>query len=171
MDKTQWEKAIKFHGHICPGLAIGYRAAEIAQEKLAVKSGADEEIVCITENNACGIDAIQAILGCTAGKGNLIFNITGKHVYNIYSRKAAKGLRLYFQLPRKEYSKEEYIEHILSDPAEQVFTIGEPHYPLPAKARIFTTVTCDICGEGAAEPQMRLQNGKKVCLECFNSSK
>ena len=28
MDKQQlWEKAAAFHGHVCPGLTIGYRAA------------------------------------------------------------------------------------------------------------------------------------------------
>ena len=27
MDQQLWEKAIAFHGHACPGLAIGVRAA------------------------------------------------------------------------------------------------------------------------------------------------
>ena len=38
----------------------------------------DEEIVCVTENDACGVDAIQFITGCTFGKGNLLYRDRGK---------------------------------------------------------------------------------------------
>ena len=34
MDQILWEKCVAFHGHSCPGLAIGARAAEIALELL-----------------------------------------------------------------------------------------------------------------------------------------
>ena len=27
MNKELWEKCVEFHGHECPGLAIGFRAA------------------------------------------------------------------------------------------------------------------------------------------------
>ena len=76
MDKQQlWEKAIAFHGHVCPGIAIGYQAALYAIELLDLTFSADEGVVCISENDACGVDAIQALLSCTVGKGNLIFNL------------------------------------------------------------------------------------------------
>lgn len=32
----------------------------------------DEEIVCVTENDACGVDAIQVVLGCSAGERKFI---------------------------------------------------------------------------------------------------
>ena len=38
---------------------------------------ADEEIVAIVENDACGVDALQCVTGCTFGKGNLIFRDYG----------------------------------------------------------------------------------------------
>lgn len=44
-----WEKAIEFHGHECPGLAIGFKAALAAREYLGCKQSGDEEIVCISE--------------------------------------------------------------------------------------------------------------------------
>ena len=31
-----WEDCAQFHGHKCPGLAIGYRAAVLAMEKLGL---------------------------------------------------------------------------------------------------------------------------------------
>lgn len=78
MDQQLWEKAIAFHGHACPGLAIGVRAATEAIKRLNLSFSEDEEVVCVTENDACGVDGIQAILSCTAGKGNLNFAIQGK---------------------------------------------------------------------------------------------
>lgn len=78
MEQQLWEKAIAFHGHACPGLAIGVRAATEAIKRLNLSFSEDEEVVCVTENDACGVDGIQAILSCTAGKGNLKFRDTEK---------------------------------------------------------------------------------------------
>uniref|UniRef100_UPI0040560DE8 FmdE family protein n=1 Tax=Candidatus Electronema sp. TaxID=2698783 RepID=UPI0040560DE8 len=75
---SDWEQCIAFHGHECPGLAMGYRAAKAAQSKLGVKFSPDEEVVCVTENDACGLDAVQYLTGCTLGKGNLIYRDRGK---------------------------------------------------------------------------------------------
>jgi formylmethanofuran dehydrogenase subunit E len=66
-------EVIRFHGHMCPGLAIGYRAAKIAMERLGSWRAEDEELVAIVENDSCSVDAIQWITGCTFGKGNFFF--------------------------------------------------------------------------------------------------
>ena len=70
MDKDLkfWNKVMDFHGHVCGGLTIGYKAALYAMELLECDFSHDEEIVCVTENDACGVDAIQVILGCSVGK-------------------------------------------------------------------------------------------------------
>lgn len=73
MDKgsidTDLKRAVEFHGHLCPGLAIGYRVAKYF--RLHHPRSEDEELVCIAENNSCSVDAVQELLGCTYGKGNL----------------------------------------------------------------------------------------------------
>ena len=43
----------------------GVRAAMEAQRRFGVERAEDEEIVCVTENDACGVDGIQFVLGCT----------------------------------------------------------------------------------------------------------
>lgn len=91
-----FKETAQFHGHECPGLAMGYRMATAAMEALASTRSEDEEIVAITENNACGVDALQCISGCTAGKGNLIFRDYGKQAYTLYSRQSRKGVRAVF---------------------------------------------------------------------------
>lgn len=40
-------------------------------------------------------------------------------------------------------------------------------FELPERARLFTTVICENCGEGAPEQKLRINDGKKVCLDCF----
>ena len=76
-----------FHGHACGGLTIGFQAARYGMELLELDFSADEDVVCITENDACGVDAIQVLLGCSVGKGNLLFHLRGKQAFSFYNRK------------------------------------------------------------------------------------
>ena len=54
-----YEEIIQFHGYECPGLAMGYRMATAAMNKLDSIRAEDEEIVAIVENDACGVDALK----------------------------------------------------------------------------------------------------------------
>ncbi len=167
MNMELWEKAVAFHGHQCPGLAIGVRASEIAMTLLGTGASHDEAIVCVTENDACGVDGIQAILSCTFGKGNLIYRDTGKQAFSFFARKSGKKIRLVLKPFAGEMSRPERQAYILNAPLDDVFMIGAPNFDLPETARLFTTVNCESCGEGAPEHKIRLQEGKKVCLDCF----
>ena len=84
--KTAWQRCVDFHGHSCPGLAIGYRAVEAVIQLFGYVRSADEEIVCVTENDACGVDAIQVLTGCSFGKGNLIYRDRGKQAFSFLNR-------------------------------------------------------------------------------------
>lgn len=167
MKKTDWERAVEFHGHSCPGLAIGFKAVEAAKEKMGVTFSADEELVCVTENDACGVDAIQLLTGCSIGKGNLIYRGTGKMAFSFFSRKNGDHLRMIVKPLPEEMEREERQEYILKTPADEIFNFMKPAFDLPETARIFTSVVCESCGESAPENKMRLQDGKKVCLDCF----
>ena len=91
---NKWEKCVEFHGHSCGGLSIGYRAALYAMELLGVEFSDNEQLVCISENDACGVDAIQLLMGCSIGKGNLLFHMTGKQAFSFYNRETGKSFRL-----------------------------------------------------------------------------
>ena len=170
MNKELWEKAVAFHGHECPGLAIGFKACEAAAEKMGIGVSDDEEIVCITENDACGVDAIQALLSCTFGKGNLLYHGTGKQAFSFFDRKNNKRLRVCLKPGKNEgMDRIQWREYLLNAPVDEVFTFSEPKLDLPEKARLFQTVVCEICGEGAPEHKMHLQDGKTVCADCFKS--
>lgn len=167
MDKLLWEKVVEFHGHECPGLAIGFKACEAAVEKMGITFSQDEEIVCVTENDACGVDAVQVITGCTFGKGNLIYKNIGKMAFSFFNRKTDESIRIVIKQFNKDMNKKERQEYLLNSSVEEIFDFKKPTYKLPERARIFTTVVCEDCKEGAPEHKIRLQEGKRVCLDCF----
>jgi formylmethanofuran dehydrogenase subunit E len=76
---------VAFHGHFCPGLATGIRLCEAVLERLGGRAQ-DEELVAIIETANCAADAIQFILGCTYGKGNLIHLDRCRNVYTFLRR-------------------------------------------------------------------------------------
>ena len=183
-----FKEAAEFHGHTCPGLAIGYRIAKYVKEHYPRSQ--DEELVCIAENKSCSIDAIQFMLGCTAGKGNLLFKDYGKQAFTFYSRDKNKALRIYFrggilkcmdELRQKMVQGElgpedrermaafrsQATEKVLSARDEDILTVEEVDIPAPEKARIHPSLKCEECGEEFMEILGRTAGGKVLCKSCF----
>ncbi|OEC86377.1 MULTISPECIES: FmdE family protein [Methanobacterium] len=189
-----FSEVTKFHGHVCPGTAIGYRASEIAIKELGSDRAIDEEFLAIVENDSCSVDAIQVVTGCTIGKGNLIFKDHGKNVYSFVNRKTGDTLRLslkmsidemdpeFAEIREKAFSgsaseeekskfeekKDKASFDILDMPDAKLFKIEHVKIEIPEEARIFQSVKCAKCGEMVAEHRARVENGKIVCIPCFN---
>jgi len=181
-------KCAEFHGHICPGLTIGYRAAQEALERLKEERSADEEIVAIVETDACCVDAIQVLTGCTFGKGNLIFRDYGKMVFYFLSRHSKKCVRLSMKPSSigKPDSEEEgdheeiHLQHdgkypefkpeitrdILQKPIDEIFEIKEVAIDIPLRAKIEISELCDVCHEPAMPSKMTVSGDIRVCQEC-----
>ena len=188
----RYEDVIDFHGHSCPGLALGYRVAQRAHKELKSRSE-DEEIVAIVENNSCAVDAVQVMTGCTFGKGNLIFRDYGKHVYTFLRRPSGKSIRISVIWERPAESKEDtklwdayakgdrskkVLEFVHSQKAartRQVLEAGEDELlavtkgkvALPPEAEIYESLRCVVCKEKVAEPKTIQQDGKMLCIPCF----
>jgi formylmethanofuran dehydrogenase subunit E len=150
---------------------MGYRAAEYALKWLDNHRAEDEEIIAIVENRACGIDAIQYILGTTAGKGNFLINDYGKHTYTIANRNTGKAVRIAIKSSNRQRNndetREDRINRMLAMPLEDMFDIREETIELPQHAQVLQTVICDSCSEGAMETKIRLYQGKNLCIPCF----
>jgi formylmethanofuran dehydrogenase subunit E len=169
---------VDFHGHLCPGLVIGYLASKIGMGKMRGKRAEDEELLCIVMSDGCAVDAVQYVTGCTLGKGNLIFQDYGKMVFIFLSRtenKPARGVRLSFQAPpsmkkmkrTKNTTKEKVAQALLTMPVEKLFSITRlRHYSVPERAKIFPSQKCSVCGELAMEPRLSIRDGKLICREC-----
>ncbi|MDR1232575.1 MAG: FmdE family protein [Spirochaetaceae bacterium] len=167
MNQEYWDKAKAFHGHECPGLAIGVKVCEAVAEKMGVDPASDEELACITENDSCGVDAVQALTGCTMGKGNLIYKPTGKQAFTFIRRDSGQAMRFYLKARNNGMERSQYQSYLLNAPIDELFHCSELTITLPEHARIFSSIICEKCGETAPEHKIRLQEGKRVCLDCF----
>ncbi|MBQ2752022.1 MAG: formylmethanofuran dehydrogenase [Oscillospiraceae bacterium] len=165
---TDWERCKAFHGHECGGLTIGYKAALYAKELLDIKFSEDEQLVCIAENDACGLDAIQVLLGCTVGKGNLLFHITGKQAFSFYNRLNGKSVRLVLRPKPEGMTKQQSFEYFQSLEPSKMFDVKQATIPLPERAQLFDSYACECCGETVGANWIRIQGGKKLCLDCIN---
>lgn len=163
-----WLEAVKFHGHSCPGLAIGVRVALDCRRDLGLSVKAeDEEIAAVVETDACGVDGIQVILGCTAGKGNLWLKRRGKHVFSIYNRADGRGLRYSWKsFGLDGLSREDRIAAFLNAPKDELYTVEPARRHLPPEAAIHPSVYCALCGEHTAEACLRVKDGRMICLDC-----
>ncbi len=166
-EKMLWEKAASFHGHVCGGLTIGYKAALYAIRLLNITFSEDEQIVCISENDACGVDAIQAILGCSVGKGNLLFHMRGKQAFSFYKRSTGESVRLVLKEKPHEMTREESFAYYQSCTCEEMFDVKETTIKLPEHTRIFESYVCECCGESTGANWIRISQGKRLCMDCY----
>ena len=163
-----WQDCAAFHGHECGGLTIGYKASLYAIDLLKLEFSEDEQVVCIAENDACGIDAVQVMLGCSVGKGNLLFHLRGKQAFSFYNRKTGKAVRLVLK-PKAGLTRAESFAYYQACAPEEMFEVKEAVIQLPEKARMFDSYTCDCCGEVTGANWIRLAGDKKLCLDCYDS--
>jgi len=194
IDPVLVKQATDFHGHWCPGLAIGIRAAEWALKELG--KAPDEEIVAVVETDMCGVDGIQSLTGCTFGKGNLIHKDYGKSAFTFYRRKDGKSARLVARpdlygearvtlgrLHKKMQGEgltgeEEKVWHetraaiakrTMESALEDLFKIEPPVDPIPKKARIVSSLICESCGESVMETRTRRFQEQVLCIPCFEN--
>jgi len=169
MDTQKLDAVIQFHGHFCPGLAIGIRASELALHEIGPHA-TDEEVVAIVETDMCGVDAIQFMTGCTFGKGNLIHLDYGKNAFTFIRRSDGKAIRLVTK-PQSwgESSPEQRGQIILDLPLETLFEVQTVEPLIPAKARVRESIQCEACGEMVMETRIRLMDGRKLCIPCFEA--
>ena len=166
---TDWERCVAFHGHVCGGLTIGYQAARLAIKLLGLTFSKDENVVCISENDTCSVDAIQVMLGCSVGKGNLLFHNCGKQAFNIYERTSGKSVRLVQHPTPEGLSKEESLRYLTVTDPEELFDVKETVLKVPERARIFDSYICDCCGEKTGANWIRLKGDKKLCVDCYQA--
>lgn len=186
-----FDDVVKFHGHACPGLALGFRVASLALKEFGLRAR-DEELVAIVENDSCAVDAIQVVCGCTFGKGNFIFRDYGKQVYTFFKRPQAEALRIAIKWqptpddPETEAMWKRYSEgdrspevttivqdrkarktqEILAADDNELFDVKRVEIEVPEPARIYKSLTCSSCGEKVMEPRTKDVNGQLLCIPC-----
>lgn len=166
-------RAVDFHGHLCPGLAIGFRAAQAAARALGLSPSADEELVAVVENDSCSVDAFQALLSTTFGKGNLKWLDHGKQVFTVTDRRRNRAVRVAFvgdglRAKRADGStdREKFLAALLEAPDEALLRITEVAPAPPDLARIEPSLACARCGEGVQQSKSLTAGGRVLCRPC-----
>jgi len=187
------KKCVEFHGHLCPGLTYGYLVACEARRLLSLTRSQDEEVVAFPENDSCAIDALQVILGTTAGKGNLILRDYGKNAYTIYSRTQGRAFRFtrkteyryegedretYAALDKKVADKRATEEEkrrlqmmkvrdLLKKNFSALFETQEVEPPKQPYAPLAPSVACSLCGEMTMSTKLlEVDKGVRYCIPC-----
>jgi formylmethanofuran dehydrogenase subunit E len=187
------KKCVEFHGHLCPGLVYGYLVAEAAMNLLELKRSKDEEVVAISENDSCAVDALQVLLGTSTGKGNLILKDYGKNAYTVFNRKSKTAYRFSRKNMYRydDQSQDEFIrldaaissgtataaekrrhkmlksQDLLRKPFGDVFSTEKTDCAIPPYAPIARSEACAKCGEMTMSTKMvQDESGKYVCIPC-----
>lgn len=195
VDDVTIERIVSFHGHMCPGLAMGVLAARIALEEIGPHA-VDEEVVAVTETDMCAVDAVQYLTGCTYGKGNLIHEDWGKHAFTFFRRSDGRAIRLAARgdaVPRDpaeqelfakirageadDLEKQRFLEarhtrsrQLLAMDPEDLYSVERFMGVPPPKARIHASVRCAACDEEVMETRVRRFDGRELCQPCFEEA-
>ncbi len=192
LSPEQIHATVAFHGHECPGLIIGIRAAELALRELGP---AGPDLVAVVETDMCGVDAIMVLTNCTVGKGNLLHRDYGKMAFSFY-RRGSSGFRAVLrpetrvdmdremgELMGKEaantatekdskrlvHLREELKRRFLDLELEDMFSITRLESRPPRPARVLSSLVCEDCGEKTMESRTRRFQGKTLCIPCFEA--
>ncbi len=195
MELDDFKKCAAFHGHVCGGLALGYTAAKAGLKWLKSHRALDEELVAVVETDACCVDAIQVLTGCTFGKGNLLYRDYGKMCFTFFNRATGKGVRLAmkngnFQVDSRQINLFDKVRagtitaderaelekfaaqrtaELLESPVEELFDLTEVTEKMPVKARIAASKPCSRCGEPTMETKLEPLEQMLVCRGCLDS--
>ncbi len=195
IESEEFKRCVAFHGHICPGLSIGFRASRVALAWLKARRAEDEENVAIVETDACSADAVQVLTGCTFGKGNFIYLDYGKMALTLLSRATGRGVRVVMKrdalmtneehqglrpkvmrgdatMEERKRFEELHLERsreVLEAPEDRLFTITPVTMELPPKARMEPSELCVRCGEPTMASKLVQDGEGKVCRGCLRA--
>jgi len=184
----------RFHGHMCPGVAIGVQAAKVALAELGRNTDANE-VLAIVETSMCAVDGIQYLMGCTFGRGSLNNLDYGKNAYSFLRTSDGKSLRLtakegaWQRSPEHEEllaksraglatdaDKKRYWElqrlvsqEILARLPESIFHVKRERITFNTSPVDMHYRKCSSCGEMANVSRLAGPQGSELCVPCLNA--
>ncbi len=194
MKYEEFESAMAFHGHKCPAMPLGYRAAEAAMRVLGVERSKDKELFVIAETGkghaaGCFLDGIMSATGCTYGKSNIEKRYYNKMAFTLIDVQGGCSVRVRlkddffgnmlnspFVAQRKlgvapqDVSAEitdPLVNKVLSMPEETFLEIGNKQpYEFKKSAGCFDTALCSKCGERVFVNKLTKVDSELVCIPC-----
>ncbi len=193
--KEYYEAGLQLHGHKCPAMPLGLRAGAAAMNALGVERAKDKQLMALVELGDdhcahCFADGIQAITGCTFGKGNIRQLNHGKFGVTLVDLATGRAVRVVPKAEAQAASKQtpffqEYrikgipaskvppevveplINKTMNAPQELLLKVGEVFKAsVERKPESFASFVCGRCGDMVVERYGRVVGDKKVCIPC-----
>ncbi|HBV98175.1 MAG TPA: hypothetical protein DEF36_14175 [Desulfotomaculum sp.] len=107
------------HGHLCPGLAMGYRAARYALKMVDRGPG----LTVYTSSGGCPMHAIEMLTGCSRGSGTVI--TTDGEGWAFYDSQSDEGFRITLkkELAGTDGDRDRHTELLLTLPDNALFNM------------------------------------------------
>jgi formylmethanofuran dehydrogenase subunit E len=190
-----FEVGLKFHGHKCPAMPMGFRAGMAAIKALGVERAQDKELLVVAETGkghaaGCFLDGIMTATGCTYGKSNIEKSYFNKMAFTLIDQQTGRAVRVSlkadffekalaspFVQKRKAGVPPQDIESEITDPLVQrilgleenaFLDIGPVHQEEVKKGKgSFTAKRCAACCELTFVNKLRvMEDGRLVCIPC-----
>ncbi|MEX0392075.1 FmdE family protein [Citrobacter portucalensis] len=194
MTHDEFEAAMVFHGHKCPAMPLGYRAAQAAMRALGVERAEDKELHVIAETGkghaaGCFLDGVMSATGCTYGKSNIEKRYYNKMAFTLIDVKTGRSVRVRlkdeffgnmlnspFVAQRKQGIAPQDIPAEVTDPLvnkvismqeEMFLDIGlKKPFELPRGKSCFDTELCAKCGERVFVDKLIDTEAGRLCIPC-----
>lgn len=167
------------HGHLSPGVALGFRMGQIGLKRLGLSRG-DKRLFAIVETALCLADGVQASTGCTPGHSSLRVEDFGKLAVCVARSDTKEGVRLSLKhgsLPstvgdwvmrRRKFShgEEEKVAKEMLSLDEKFFNVERVIVEPLSEFEEAAIVKCDVCGEWVVETKTVKAGGKTLCKAC-----
>lgn len=185
------KRVADFHGHLCPDLAIGYRACQYALAHLELELLWSPGLRVIVENAGSAVDAVQQLTGCTLGNGRLVVRDYGKHVYTFIcdgdgglrlalrrealsavpeflalEEKIEAGRATVLETARYQVLLDECISTLLHLSDKVLFSARRVAVEWPDEPITSALIPCDGCGELVIPSHLVIIGGKRMCRPC-----
>lgn len=193
LDRAIIDRAVAYHGPLCPGLAVGIQAGRLALREVGRASDTNR-IIAVAETDICAVDAIQALVGTTVGNRNLVIHDWGKVAFTFFRASDGKAVRLAgrpawapdFQalrlrvqsgrasaaeVARFPQANAAEVERILAMSPEELFEVQQVHAAPPATSKVDGWTSCAACGEDVMETRARARRGQILCVPCFERAR
>ena len=176
------DRALEFHGHICPGMYNGVKMAMGAMQILGLKEFPDRDLVVITETDRCITDALMIITGCRFGRKTMKFRDVGKFAATFALIDGKKGVRISqndgmvkrAMKPIEEAGIDYHDHHksafaFLEIPFYEHFSVTKNEISfsdddLPGKLK--TKVICSRCHETVLDNRHLVEENLPICRDC-----
>jgi formylmethanofuran dehydrogenase subunit E len=192
LDQAIVDRAVAYHGSLCPGLAVGIQAARLALREVG-RASEENRVIAVAETDICAVDAIQALMGTTMGNRNLVIHDWGKNAFTFFRVSDGKAVRIAGrpswatdyqalrarvqsgraapeEVARFRHANDTEVERILAMAPEGLYEVQEVRAAPPATSKVDGWTTCAACGEVVMETRARARQGQTLCVPCFEQA-